>query len=108
MWPLTRLFPCRNGGLGFFPELRTPASRTCWRTSERGPTLNTGQELRIRQDRPPICEFTRIRECQGVVHPLRRSRSMLRHGGIGQYLLGARPRYLPLAVPSLPPCGHES
>ena len=58
--PLARLLPrTERGPLGFFPELRTPAGRTCRRTSERGLISNTDQELRIRHRRPPICEFTR-------------------------------------------------
>jgi len=58
--PLARLLPrTEQGPLGFLPELRTPTSRTCRRTSERGPISNTDQELRTRHSRPPICESTR-------------------------------------------------
>ncbi len=58
--PLARLLPrTERGPLGFYPELRTPTSRTCRRTSERGPISNTDQELRIRHRRPPIYESTR-------------------------------------------------
>ena len=51
-----------RGPLGFFLELRTPTGRTCGRTSRRGPISNTDQELRPRHRRPPIREFTRIRD----------------------------------------------
>lgn len=58
--PLARSLPwTERGPLGFFPELRTPTTRSCRRTSGRGLISNTDQELRIRHRRPPICEFTR-------------------------------------------------
>jgi hypothetical protein len=44
--------------LGFFLKLRTSTSRTCERTSRRGPISNTDRELRTRHDRPPNCAFT--------------------------------------------------
>ncbi len=58
--PLARSLPrTERGPLGFFPELRTPTTRSCRRTSERGLISNTDQELRTRHRRPPIREFTR-------------------------------------------------
>ena len=58
--PLARLLPqTEQGPLGFYPGLRTPTDKTRRRTPEWGSILNTDRELRIRHDRPPICEFTR-------------------------------------------------
>ena len=59
--------PDGTGALGLLPELRTPTGRTRRRTSGRGPISNTDRELRIRHRRPPICEFTRMRDL--VSHP---------------------------------------
>jgi hypothetical protein len=58
--PVARLLPrTEQGPLGFYPGLRTPTDKTRRRTPGRGSIWNTDRELRLRHDRPPICEFTR-------------------------------------------------
>lgn len=79
VFPLPGCSPGRSRGpWASSPGFAPPAGRTRGRTPGRGLISNTDQELRIRHNRPPICEFTRC--ARPRVAPLRWSHTHSRSG----------------------------
>ena len=68
VFPSPGCSPGRNGGPWASPSsFAPPRAGPVGRTSRRGPISNTDQELRTRHRRPPIHEFTHMRDF--VSHP---------------------------------------